>query len=509
MVSAAVLPPGGAVALFGSSPSGVLIWDQVRPYSIDDAGGTTIYGGDIHEQVLRQSDGTMTFRWRLENTFVDVPSAAVDATVTSYSGLFTDVEWDPSGAAGGGDAPSMATRTGDGVRISYDFSSNPVFETEESVFFHADTDSMLFGEVGTITIRVDSGESATITTVGPIVDDTPPIAEIQEPQPFDCICNPTDIYGIADDPDNTYDSHWLEYRPINSPTWTQIGFSTTPVPAPGGFLFQWNTTGVAQGYYLLRLTVENILGLSTSVVTVVWVDQQFDNLTYSSPANGDAVGGNVCPSGIIDDHCSEQYELEYSSDGVNFFDIDGSMPVYNGPKINQSFGVWDSTTVSDGNYFLRVTAYDPCGFVAQETHSIIVDNTAPTVEITDPLNCECVEGLVEIYGTADDANLASWVLQYSGGNNNNWVTINSDTVPVINGLLGVWDTTLLPNCPYVLRLVASDTTYLNCNGAIHHISDYQVTVNVGCDACPSDSDGSGVVDVEDLLDLLAAWGPCL
>ncbi len=26
--------------------------------------------------------------------------------------------------------------------------------------------------------------------------------------------------------------------------------------------------------------------------------------------------------------------------------------------------------------------------------------------------------------------------------------------------------------------------------------------------CPSDSDGNGVIDVEDLLDLLAAWGPC-
>lgn len=502
------LPPGGAIPLSGSAPSGVIIWDVIRPYSIDDASGTTIYGGDIREQVLRHADGTMTFRWRLLNTYVDVPSAAVDVSVTDYMGLFTDVEWDPTGAAGTADAPGMATRTGDGVRISYDFTTNPVYETEESVFFHADTDSYLFAEVGTITIKVDTGESTTLTTVAPVIDDTPPEAEIQSPLPFDCICNPTDIFGIADDPDNTYDSHWLEYRPVNSPSWTQIGFSTVPVPAPGGFLFQWNTTGLPQGYYMLRLTVENILGMTTSVLTVVWVDQQFDNLTFAGPANGDAVGGNVCPHGIIDDHCTEEYALEYSADGVSFFDIDGGTPVYNGPKINQSFGIWDSTTVPDGAYFLRVTAWDPCGNQVQETHSIIVDNTPPTVEIVSPLNCECVEGVVDVIGTVDDANLGSWVLQYSGGNNNTWVTINSGTGPVNNASLGSWDTTTLLNCPYVLRLVAVDSTYLNCNNAIHHISDYQVTVNVGCTPCEADLNKDGVVNVIDLLQMLAAWGAC-
>jgi hypothetical protein len=241
---------------------------------------------------------------------------------------------------------------------------------------------------------------------------------------------------------------------------------------------------------------------------IVWVDQQFDNLTFVGPPDGDVVGGLVCPHGIIDDHCGEAYTVDYSSDGINFFPVDGSNPTYTGPKINQTFGVWDSTTVVDGLYQLQVTATDPCGHLAQETHEIIVDNTAPTANITDPINCQCVDGLYDVFGTADDANLGSWVLQYSGGNNNQWVTIATGTSPVINGYLGTWDTTSLPACPHLLRLVVVDTADLNCNGAIHHFSEFMVAVNVGCAECIGDVNHDGVVNVEDLVLVIIGWGIC-
>jgi hypothetical protein len=128
------------------------------------------------------------------------------------------------------------------------------------------------------------------------------------------------------------------------------------------------------------------------------------------------------------------------------------------------------------------------------------------------MNCACVEGAVEVSGTVNDANLAGWSLQYSGGDVNGWVTIASGGGSMINGVLGVWDTTDLEPCPYALRVVASDTAQLNCNGAIHHISEFIVTVNVGtCDGggtCQGDVNGDGMIDVVDLLILLGAWGAC-
>ena len=82
------------------------------------------------------------------------------------------------------------------------------------------------------------------------------------------------------------------------------------------------------------------------------------------------------------------------------------------------------------------------------------------------------------------------------------------TNAVIAGLLGEWDTSNLPACPYVLRLVVSDSAIVDCNGAIHHHSEFMVSVNVGCEECPGDLNNDGVINAADLAILLGAWGFC-
>ena len=98
-------------------------------------------------------------------------------------------------------------------------------------------------------------------------------------------------------------------------------------------------------------------------------------------------------------------------------------------------------------------------------------------------------------------------MQYTGGNANNWVTIASGNTPVVNDVLGVWDTNGLRACCYTIRIVASDTAVLDCNGAIHHRSEYTVSVDLS-NSCPSDLDGDGLTGINDFLKLLANWGPC-
>ncbi|MHC4947173.1 MAG: hypothetical protein ACYTG1_02770 [Planctomycetota bacterium] len=507
---AVLLPPGGAVFLPGAAmPGGVIVHDALAPFQITDASGTDIFEGVLHDRVIRKPDGTHVFARRFRDSLVDVPAAVVSALVTNFTGVSTDVDYDPFGP--GTNFPNLVTRTSDGSLLRYDFSIDPINETEESRWFYADTDALGFTVAGTLTVVADSGETTEIIVASPVADDTPPIAEITDPLPFTCVCDPATISGIADDPDNTYLGHLLEYREVNSASWTLIGSSSTPVPAPGGPLFVWSTTALPQGYYFLRLTVENTAGLTSSDITIVWVDQQFDTLSYTTPAANSVVGGLVCPGGILDDHCAEQFSVEYAPQGGGTFQpIDLLMPVYNGPKINQTFAVWDTIGqgIPDGDYVLRVTAFDDCGFTATDSRNVTVDNTPPTAEIAFPVNCQCVDGVIEVLGTADDANLASWVLQYTGGNQNGWVTIASGSAPVINGVLGTWDTTGLLTCPHTLRLLVSDSAIVDCNGAIHHQSVHLVSVNVGCDECQGDVNHDGVIDIGDLLIVLGFWGAC-
>jgi hypothetical protein len=174
--------------------------------------------------------------------------------------------------------------------------------------------------------------------------------------------------------------------------------------------------------------------------------------------------------------------------------------------INDPLATWNTasgpTSVPDGDYEVRLQGMTVCGDTATVVHTITVDNTSPTATITSPTPCDYVTGLVNVIGTADDANLNGWTLQYTGGGTSSWTTISSGNAPVINGLLGRWDTAALPSCAYTLRLVVTDIANVNCSGDPQQ-TIYQVSVNVGC---AEDIDGDGDVDLADLATLLGVYG---
>ena len=74
---------------------------------------------------------------------------------------------------------------------------------------------------------------------------------------------------------------------------------------------------------------------------------------------------------------------------------------------------------------------------------------------------------------------------------------------VINGIVAEWNTTALglENGPYLLRITAWD----DCGNSAEQV----IEVFINSDACCSaDVDENGVVDFQDLVKLLANWGPC-
>jgi len=185
-----------------------------------------------------------------------------------------------------------------------------------------------------------------------------------------------------------------------------------------------------------------------------------------------------------------------------FSPVDPAHPTYVNTVVADPFALWDTTGVPDGPYVLRVSAKNDCGQVRNETRKVVVDNTPPTVSVNSLQNCDYIEGVVQIIGTALDAHMGSWALQYTGGNTNGWVTIGSGNGNVNNDVLGTWDTSALPACAYAVRIVATDQAVIGCAGPSRHRSEAVVTVNVGlCRGFDTDHDG----DV-DLVDYGAFMG---
>jgi hypothetical protein len=340
------------------------------------------------------------------------------------------------------------------------------------------------------------------------LDTTPPIAVISTPlswpAPSGVTCDSTMIYGSAHDPDGTFDRYTVEYLPVNGSTWIPIYSSPNPV-VNGNLLGggTWNTGGLSQGWYFLRLSASNVCGRSSSVVAWLFVDKQYDNASIRSPANGAVLGGSVCVDGTVWDENArgaDSYTVRYAPlpAGTPFNPVDPAHLTYAGTVLNDPLASWNTRAgIPDGNYRLRLDATDQCGRASTpQTRDVVIDNTAPIAVITAPTSCSYVQGQVDILGTASDAHLDGWALYYTGGDAHAWVTIASGTTQVINGLLGRWNTAGLRPCAYTLRLVVTDKSVLDCNGALRNQSEYLVSVNVGAHG-DFDADNDGDVDLLD------------
>ena len=88
------------------------------------------------------------------------------------------------------------------------------------------------------------------------------------------------------------------------------------------------------------------------------------------------------------------------------------------------------------------------------------DVNAPTAAITSPVESASVAGFVDIIGTAAGANVSGYRLFYRriDQTDASFIEFATGTTSVTNGVLGRWDTTLLNNDEYIVRLEVSNTS---------------------------------------------------
>ncbi|MEM8736736.1 MAG: DUF6531 domain-containing protein, partial [Planctomycetota bacterium] len=122
-----------------------------------------------------------------------------------------------------------------------------------------------------------------------------------------------------------------------------------------------------------------------------------------------------------------------------------------------TFEDWTFQTIT-----ATATAVDTSGNVATQTTVFNYDfpegwsgagtENIPTAIISSPSEAESVVGIVQIEGTADHEDLDSYRLAYRRADDSTYTEFARGDTAVVDGELGVWDTSLLLNDEYFIRL---------------------------------------------------------
>lgn len=235
-------------------------------------------------------------------------------------------------------------------------------------------------------------------------------------------------------------------------------FTTLGVDAVAPYQYAWDTTGVPEGDYDVRATVDDAVGNQRVITSSnVTVDRTAPGATLLAPVSGVNVrGAAVAVTPAVSDAGSgiARVITEYAPNSTGIYTTISDQVT--GPYA----GTWNTTSgVPDGLYSVRMRVFDAAGNSASATTTNVqVDNTAPAVTRTAPASNALLRGTVAFAGSASDggSGLASdsFVLSQGG--------VDKATIPAISGsgnaVSAMLDTTLVatPDGLYDVRLEAQD-----------------------------------------------------
>jgi hypothetical protein len=295
-------------------------------------------------------------------------------------------------------------------------------------------------------VQNDAGGSATSTAVtNRRVDNTAPTAGITDPGTP--LKGTLSISATGTDGGSGVANVKVQRSPAGAGTWTDI---CTDASSP--YSCSWDTTAVADGLYDLRSVSTDNAGNSTnsSTVTNRRVDNTAPTATMTNP--GSPITGNKSFDGTASDGGSGVASLKFQSSptGLNTW---SDMCSDTTSPYSCSY---DTTGLADGQYDFRSVATDNAGNTANSTvySGAIVDNTAPTVSVTDP--GQYLKGTITVDATAGDgagSGVANVKIQRSPAGAGTWTDICTDTTSPFQCS---WNTTAVSDGLYDLRAIATD-----------------------------------------------------
>ena len=346
---------------------------------------------------------------------------------------------------------------------------------------------------GVYTLRlktVNLGNESFIYDVPVVVDNTNPISQITYPASADVLGGVISMQGTSSD--LNFSQYRVEYgEGVNPLSWTEIKTSQAPVTT--GTLADWST-GSLNGTYTVRLTTTDKAG-NTSSSQVSFTMDNYINASLDFPSSGMVLSDTIQIKGTVSDINFKEYRVEYGS-GSNpmvFYPI-GS--VHTNQVTNEQLETWNTKTVSDGTYTIRLLVTDQAENQIIKKATIIVDNTYPTVSISNPIAGSCLAGNIGISGTVYDDNIQSYKLEYQDNSNpGNWNYIysTSEAKNIQNDSIFNWAANAL-NGSYAIRVSATDKTGKTSSDQVSMIID-NIKPNINITSPTRESINTGNLDI--------------
>jgi len=317
-------------------------------------------------------------------------------------------------------------------------------ETREMIFDV--TTGLWTGSVDTAKLRdgaytlainaTDRAGNSAVKELAFIIDNTKPKAEIIIPS---YVRGATTINMKGEDPN--FDRMELYAGGKLIETWTKAGVQT----------YNWDTTKLTDGPYLVKLIVYDKAGNVATSDTTVIIDNTKPLAEIRAPLEGLYLRGT--------------YHMAIYGYDTNF----EKMELYIGETLAQTWTrggtqtyAWDTIKFTDGSHIIKLRVVDKAGNDVERTIAVTVDNTKPSVSITGPATGAELSGTLAITFVASDANLESVQL-----------IIDNNVFDVTGRTNFIWDTTTVGDGSHAIKLVAHDKA-----GNVAETSITVTTINV-------------------------------
>src|SRR5215469_540355 len=206
-----------------------------------------------------------------------------------------------------------------------------------------------------------------------------------------------------------------------------------------------------------------------------------------SPSDGTVIQGPTTISGVARGSVFAQYKLEYGAGHTpaTWTLIQSGNAAVNGG----AFGTFDPSTIPDGTYVIRLTAYDTLGnaFVDRiELKVKYLSITSPVPPLVPTTSAVFKPGAqVAIVGTATGASLQDFRIDWAEGfaPTTGWrttgITLSGGGVsPISNGQLGTWDTSSITQADYyTIRLSVDDSGFTSITTTIVYLEPSLLSPN--------------------------------
>ncbi|MFZ5863148.1 MAG: CARDB domain-containing protein [Nitrospirota bacterium] len=223
--------------------------------------------------------------------------------------------------------------------------------------------------------------------------------------------------------------------------------------------------GLSDGPYSLTWSATDLAGNATERTTAFTLDTTSPAVTLTAPSDNAVVGGTV-----------SNVEVRGSAGDVNLAEWTLRVGAGTDPATWTTLAsgtaepasdllvTWDTTSVPDGTYTLSLIATDRAGTSAETRRAVVVDNTAPTANLSYPIDGATISTRVNLVGTAMDEHFVSALIEISAGDSGSAFQFAPMAVlsqAVDDDELTSWGTGTWPaDGTYTLRLTVQDTVGL-------------------------------------------------